>query len=96
LHARQEIVNLKQRFLATTLTYYQAEGPERALAERALVTYLKEMWKNGNQDIDKNGYAIFHTPDAPTNKCYITFKEQPAVQYKIPPGPKGEVLIFTN
>jgi hypothetical protein len=93
LSGANEVFKVKQRFLATTLAYYQADGPEHLPAERALVSYLKEMWKNGKQDIDKNGYEIFHNPDTPTSICYIMFKGDP-IHYKIPPGPKGEVLMF--
>jgi hypothetical protein len=87
------LFQIKQRFFATCLTYYQAEGAEHEIAERAFVAYLKEMWKNGNQDLEKNGYEIYHNPDSPTKACYITFKNDPA-RYRIPPGAKGEVLSF--
>jgi hypothetical protein len=90
-----EVLRMKQRFLVSCFSYYQTKDRDHIRAENALVAYLKEMWNSGKQDMDKNGYYIFHNPDDPTGKCYIMFAGDP-VQYQIPPGIKGQVLDFTR
>jgi hypothetical protein len=72
----------RQNFLTQCMYYYQTKDQDHVHASNLFVKFLKDMWKNGNQDMDKYGYQIVKDPNDILNS-YVEFKDDDT-HYKIP------------